>query len=209
MPGQMPSARVLLVEGGDEEHFLREWRKRIGTLPDFDVRRRQGFSDVIKGISSALKESGRVAVGAVLDANGDVESRWAEISAQLKVSNTGIPEHPDPNGTVWISPLSIRIGIWLMPDNQSPGEFEHFVRKLIPNDDDALSLADRYVADVVAVKMKFETAKMTKAQIRAWLAVQREPGLLGQAVRTGDLDLTAETLRDFQGWLERTFPISP
>lgn len=174
-------------------------------MPNFDIRRRRGFNDVIKGITSALKESGRTAVGAVLDANGEVESRWAEISTQLRISGAGTPEYPDPNGTVWISPLSIRIGIWLMPDNQSPGEFEHFVRKLIPHDDDMLLLAEQYAADAIAMEMKFEAKKMTKAQVRAWLAVQREPGLLGEAVRAGDLDLTTETLRDFQSWLERLF----
>lgn len=209
MPGPIPHARVLLVEGGDEEYFLREWRRRAGTLPDFDIRRRRGFNDVIGGINSALKESGRVAVGAVLDANGDVESRWTEMSTQLSASDTGMPIHPDPSGTIWVSPLSIRIGVWLMPDNRSPGEFEHFVRKLIPRDDDVLSLADRYVADVAAVKMKFDARKMTKAQIRAWLAVQREPGLLGEAVSAGDLDLTTKALRDFQDWLERLFADPP
>ena len=205
MPGPVPSARILLVEGSDEEYFLREWNNKPAFMTGVDICRRRGYGAVIAGMRSEIKVTGRIAVGAIMDANGDTESRWAQIMSGLGASGTGIPNQPSPGGTIWIGPMAIRIGVWLMPDNQSPGEFEHFIRDLIPSDDDTIALADRYVADAIAVRMRFAQEKMTKAQIRAWLAVRREPGLLGEAVKTGDLELTPATLGAFQVWLKTLF----
>ena len=79
----------------------------------------------------------RVAVGIVLDANDNVAARWQSLKdSKLEENNIALPDKPE---SFWHdhrrnSPTRRpRIGIWLMPDNQSTGELEDFIVKMIPD----------------------------------------------------------------------------
>ena len=169
----------------------------------FDIKRRRGAQEAISSFRSELKVSNREAVGLIVDADGDPIARWSEIATILSERYLNIPATPDTNGTVLRQKNEPNAGIWLMPDNQSPGEFEHFLINTLNLDDPHWPLAQRYVSDATMVRNLFEENRTVKAEFRAWLAVRREPGLLGEAVRAGDLNDKNDCVDALRAWLGR------
>lgn len=88
-----------------------------------------------------------------------------------------------------------------MPDNQSTGQLEDFVTKMIPADDPVWPLAREYIADIPQEHRQFKTAKTSRAELHAWLASREQPGLMGQAVGRGDLDIEGPLCRQFATWI--------
>lgn len=68
-----------------------------------------------------------------MDANDDLDARWSAVANRLRAENIEVPSSPERTGTIIDS--KPRVGIWLMPNNTSPGELENFVSEMIPNDD--------------------------------------------------------------------------
>ena len=81
------------------------------------------------------------------------------------------PEHPDIG--------SPRIGIWVMPDNQSVGELEDFVAQMIPDHDLVWPRSQTYIVDIPPPARKFADNKINKSQVHAWLAARSFPASWG------------------------------
>lgn len=205
MPGPAPPRHLLLVEGGDEEHFVRALQVLYANMPAFDVKRRSGAEAVLKGFATQLRVADRKAVGIVIDANGELSSRWAEIVERLPDEFNKNLLAPSPEGTILISSKGQRFGVWLMPDNQSEGELEHFIENLMFDDDQIWDQAQEFVSNIRSEDQLFEEDKRKKAEVRAWLAVRAKPGLLGEAVRADDLNLDASLAKAFATWLAELF----
>ena len=122
--------RVLLVEGQDDKHVVRHLCNRSQPMPAFDIRDKGGIDNLLASIGPEVKVPGRMAVGILPDANDDPEARWNALRHRLADQRFDLPERPDPDGTVIDG--SPRIGIWLWPDNQEPGELENFVEATVP-----------------------------------------------------------------------------
>jgi len=82
---------------------------------------------------------------------------------------------------------------------------EDFVRALIPGDDPLWPRARKYVADLPEEHRAFKPATRLKAQIHAWLAVRKQPGLIGAAIGDGQLDPDAPAATAFAMWLSKLF----
>ena len=206
MPGAHPKASVLIVEGGDEKYFVEALMTYIDQTNAVDILRRSGAEAAISSFRSELKVSNREAVGLIVDADDAPAARWSDIATILNERYSNIPAAPDMNGTVLERKNEPNAGVWIMPDNQSLGEFEHFLIKALRPNDPHWPLAQRYVNNAATVKRLFEEPKTTKAELRAWLAVRREPGLLGEAVRSGDLNLASDCVDALRAWLGRLYP---
>lgn len=206
MPGAHPKASVLIVEGGDEKYFIEVLMAQIVQTNAVEIIRRSGTEAAISSFRSQLKVSNREAVGLIVDADDAPMTRWSDIATILSGRYLNIPAAPDINGTVLKQRNEPNAGVWIMPDNQSPGEFEHFLIKTLRPNDPHWSLAQRYVNDAATAKRLFEETRTTKAELRAWLAVRREPGLLGEAARSGDLNLTSDCVDALRAWLGRLYP---
>ena len=172
-------------------------------MPEFDIRELGGFSQLKDAIRPEVKVSDRAAVGILADANLDPDGRWQAIRAQLTRVGINPPRRMAPGGA--IIEQEPRVGIWLMPDNTSPGELEDFVEKLIPQGDPIWPRAQRYIDDIPAVERKFTPNKVLRAQVHAWLATRSEPRMMGAAIRIGDLDATVPLAKEFTDWLRRLF----
>ena len=98
-----------------------------------------------------------------------------------------------------------RVGIWLMPDNQSPGEIEDFVAAMIPDGDPVRPLAERYIDGIPEADRKFAEGKIPRAKIHAWLAAREDPRRMGAAIGAGDLDTEVTLCQSFAAWLRRLF----
>ena len=206
----MPGRKILLVEGKDDEHVLKHicGNRGIPTLtsvePIGDAEKLlQNFPIRLK----ASKEEGD-AVGVVIDADTDLDARWQSIRDRLvNVGYKNTPQQPDPNGTVLPPPhgtLLPRAGIWIMPDNKTPGILEDFLRFLIPQPD---ALLDHAIASVNSVpEQRFSDLDKPKAVMHTWLAWQKEPGRpYGTAITARFLDAGLPQANVLVGWLRRLF----
>ena len=127
LPSPSPD-HILLVEGPDDKHVVLHLCLCHKMGPTFSIKDTEGFPNLSHSISSEIKAPGRLAVGILVDANGNVNDRWQAITAQLQKANVNPPSSPDPTGTIIAGQNGQpRVGIWLMPDNNASGELENFV----------------------------------------------------------------------------------
>ena len=186
--------QVLLVEGDDDVHVLRAICRGRG-IPEPEVvpPRDGGIDALLRMLPGRLQESSEPgdAVGVVVDADTCLDARWQAIRDRLAaVGYQDAPASPDPSGTVLEAPsgsLLPRVGVWLMPDNSTPGILEDFLRFLVPRPD---ALFDHAFASVASLpERRFVDNDEPKALIHTWLAWQAEPGRpYGTAIAARFLD---------------------
>ncbi|MEJ2387494.1 MAG: hypothetical protein P8Y27_09405 [Chromatiaceae bacterium] len=206
----MAVKRVLMVEGPDDEHVVKHvcGQRQLGTIEN--IHAYGGKDLLIDGIEARLKESDISALGILVDADEDLQARWAAVASRLSTAGyVGIPVSPTEEGTVIAAPagtLLPRVGIWLMPDNRLPGILEDFLQFLVPDGDPLLEHA-KHSIDTIPIRLcRFSKLKRPKALIHNWLAWQEEPGKpLGQAILARYLDPNLPAADVFADWLRRTF----
>ena len=206
MTGEPPS-QALLVEGVDDKHVVWHlYELRHQKSPSFGILDKGGFPDLKAAISPEIKSPNRTALGILADANDKPHDRWGEIAHQIEQAVGQAVELPTAVGsTGTIVEGKPRVGIWLMPDNLSPGELEDFIEQLIPAGDPVWPRAQRYIDDIPAGERKFKQKKVLRAKIHAWLAARKEPRKMGAAIGIGDLEATAPLAIRFTDWLQRLF----
>jgi hypothetical protein len=113
---------------------------------------------------------------------------------------------PSPDGTISAISSERLVGVWVMPDNRSSGILEDFIRFLVPCGDILFSRVCDFVQGLREEERRFTPARLPKAEIHAWLALQEEPGKpLGQAVTAKYLDAECAMAGQFASWLRRLF----
>ena len=219
-----PATGVLLVEGIDDKHMV--WQlcdrdpesfstTREGvffrvTLRDqsstFQIVEQDGRSNLLKAIGTQLKGNRQGPFGIVIDADDNLGKSWKEVVKEFGATGVQLPPSPDPDGTIIPQQDFIpKVGIWLMPDNQSHGELEDFAHLMIGQNDTVWPRSDGYIESVPKCDRKFDPDNIVKAKVHAWLATKKEPGRLGAAVGAGDLDVTGPLCKNFLDWLTRLF----
>jgi hypothetical protein len=209
--GAILSEQLLLVEGPNDQHVIWNLAKKYDIPETFSVEiaKDGGISSALESFQIELKKSKVKTLGIVIDADQNVASRWQAIrNILIRLHCQEIPEQPQSGG--WIQALSNelelpRLGVWLMPDNQSSGMLEDFVLNLIPPDDLLLAKAKSIVQEIEQEKLnKYKDSYHAKALIHTWLAWQETPGQpLGQAITKLQAD-TAIAAK-FVIWLNQLF----
>ena len=198
--------RVLLVEGQDDEHVVRHLCLRSQPMPPFHIENKLNVDTLLDSIKQEVRVPGRNAVGILVDANDDLNARWSAVANRLREGNIEVPRTPEPTGTLIEGTSRIpRVGIWLMPDNTSPGELENFVSEMIPNDDPVWPLAKDYIDGIPKSDRKFIEKKVPRAKVHAWLATREEPRKMGVAIRAQDLHVDGPLSTTFANWLRQLF----
>ena len=196
----------LLVEGKDEYHVIKHLAGSdlLGQMPEpVDCG---GIDPLLEQISPAVAQSGLEVLGIIVDANSDIGSRWQSIRHRLGTRGIVLPQNPDPAGTIVAETEdSPRVGVWLMPNNQSPGELEDFISEMVPSGDPVWPLAYEYIRGIPSEHRKFATNKEMRARVHAWLATRADPRPMGTAITARDLDITAPLAVQFTDWLRRLF----
>lgn len=209
MPSPESPTRVLLVEGSDEYHVIEQLRNRLARqslepLPEFSTRSQGGVERLLDAIEYGyVNAPGLSALGIIVDANDDRQARWRAVTDRLREAGVEPPGDPEPSGVIIEG--APRIGVWMMPDNKSPGELEDFIAKMIPPGDAIWPLSRSYVAGIPAAARRFAPGKTLRAQVHAWLAVREDPRRMGLAITAGDLDTGAEPCQSFVRWLRALF----
>lgn len=206
-----PNDPLLIVEGPNDKHVIRHLTQLGDPTLDFGIKDYEGIEGVLPRISIHIDESTRPAVGIVVDADTVPTESWLRVCGQIRNAQRAIsplPAYPDPNGTIIRedpSTGSPRVGIWLMPDNVSPGELEGFVSQMIPPTDRVWPLSRRYVNQIPYPERKFTETKTLRAQIHAWLATREDPRQMGLAIGARDLEVANSLSQRFLSWLTRLF----
>ena len=108
---------------------------------------------------------------------------------QILINSNLYSNIPDncPQGGAIIYPDNIddiKIGVWIMPDNDDNGMLEDFVAFLIPDGDKLLPEVDSVLANIEAKGLNmYKSIHHSKARIHTWLAWQEDPRTpMGSAV---------------------------
>ncbi len=195
--------RVLLVEGPDDKHVVGHLRQKNGLESVFCIRDKGNDRSVLDSIVPEFNAPGRISLGIMLDANSDPHGRWQAVANRLRDAGIQPPSAPSLHGTIIHG--SPRVGIWLMPDNQSGGELEDFVERMIPGNDVVWPLSQNYIDQIPKADRKFAEGKILRAKVHAWLAAREHPRRMGSAIGVGDLDVDVETTKKFVSWLRQLF----
>ena len=205
-PGSPTTVRILMVEGQDDRHVISHIVNRSQLELNFSISDREGIELLLEDIPLEVRASERVAVGIVVDRDTDPSSNWDAVRDPLLDEGFGVPRQPDPDGTIIPETDDLpRVGIWLMPDNQSTGELEDFVSEMIPDDDPVWPLSQDYIDGIPTADRKFTENKIQRAKVHAWLAAREDPRQMGQAIRARDLDVNGELCQKFVDWIRRLF----
>lgn len=231
-------ARKLVVEGDADKRIIPQLIAANGIQWEIKVpEKKKGFvveimqSGGYKNITSdfieteiqtlkiqALKRSSPVKVqsilGIIVDADYSAQQRWQSIrdrcSETRVLSNIDWPEHIPPEGFVKQVEPNLRLGIWIMPDNQAEGMIETFLAYLVPGEEtDPLW---RYTQEAVKtaqdLNAPFKEKHIDKAKIHTWLAWQDEPGQqLHGAVQQKILDPKHPRSKPFVDWFRRLYDL--
>ncbi|MCY4363629.1 MAG: hypothetical protein OXE42_15865 [Gammaproteobacteria bacterium] len=199
---------VLMVEGQDDKHVVSHICQRYSYKSPF-ISDKDDVNQLLESISTELKAPGRKAVGILVDANDDLQARWTSIKDRLSKVDIIIPKSPDPDGTIIEDTEDLpRVGIWLMPDNESQGYLEHFIEKMIPANDSVWPLSQQYIEGIPQKDRKFTERRTQKAKIHAWLAAREKPGLfIGTAIKAKELHTGGELITKFSSWLQKLYKL--
>lgn len=214
----MPRSRAnrLLVEGAKDRRLFPYLMEQNGVNwpkdhEPVEIKDLGGRSLSKSDASAILKESGLLRLGIVLDADNDANSSWQLIKGWFEDSFVDMPDRIRDTGFI-SEPNSrgVRIGAWIMPDNQTPGMLETFLKFLVREDDKPLfNYAERACAEAkTQFAAPFKDVHKDKARMHAFLAWQDEPGRqLHEAVDHAVLDPTSPHSRPFVTWFRELYQV--
>jgi len=175
--------RVLLVEGNDDEYVVRNLCAAHGREVDFAIEKTEqgsegsGVENLLAQIPVRLKSSELERLAILVDADQDASRRWQQIRDRVRRAGfPDVPDAPERNGTVVELNdgfRTIRLGVWIMPDNTLPGMLENFAAFLVPEDERMMPHVDRFLDGIPEEERLFAEIHRPKAAIHAYLAVQR------------------------------------
>jgi hypothetical protein len=229
----MADANVMLVEGPDDwnvffhllKHHYPGDQLAVTRQGDYRPRTAETFAgskhilfDIVQGdsifrpksLSAKLKASGLERLGIVVDADTDIQVRWGKLcDALVAFGYTDLPDAPAVGGTIIEQVNYPAVGIWVMPDNRTPGSVENFISLLKPVNDNLWLRAEKAVTEIPLQERLFKPQSLIKAHVHTWLAWQEEPGTpMGQAITKHYLNANAAAAVLLLDWLKRLFDLS-
>ena len=204
------SPRILLVEGQDDAHVVKQLVDRESGVDDFTIVVKDGLPNLLAGLPLEFESDTREVIGIIVDADSDTSRRWHDLQAKLK-GQVQLPTSMSVGGAIVDASEGVpRVGVWIMPNNIDAGELEDFIRRMIPETDAIWPRSQQYIEEIVeefptSPPRPFRDNKILRAQVHAWLATREAPRRMGQAIGRGDLDATVPVGTEFIGWLRRLF----
>ena len=204
---QIISDRLLVHEGKADIHILRALRgvRSIEGYQSFNLKGQRNRGGYFKGLALSPHfrtpvpgHAGPVrALAIVLDAEADAERTFTGVRDALL--NAGLPA-PDAPGDITDGPL--RVGVFLVPDNHSPGMIETLCLQSVAADP-AWACLDGYFQCFVD-HGGILPVNMDKARAQAFLATRPEPDLpVGLAAEEGYWNLGHPAFTPLAEFLQR------
>ena len=211
--------KILLVEGDEDKRVIPELIEANGinwgdSEKEWIVRIKAcgGIDNLLdkKLINTELKASNLKVLGIIIDADEQPEERWQGIRNCLIERFPEIPENLPNTGLIHQAQEDIKIGIWMMPDNQERGMLETFLKFLLPDNGDNLwDLTEQVCENAAEHGAPFKEYHKDKAKIHTWLAWQNPPGRqLHNAIMERILAPTSPRANDFIMWFQELFEVT-
>ncbi len=160
-------------------------------------------------ISSKLKESGVDTLGIVLDADDKFTARWTKIRALCADIFPTMPDEMPSDGLIIQNDDGMRFGVWIMPDNESRGMLETFLKYLVPNNSEpVLKHARLAIKEARKKGAPCRECHIDKALVHTWLAWQDPPGQpLGRALTMKMLNPHCDAAAPFVAWFRKLYSL--
>ena len=167
----------ILVEGNDECHVIPKLCFPHGlAISPGSFKNCQGYSELLQLIPVVLKSSGLTKLGVIIDANSNPLKRWQSVRTAFLREGISLPEDISPDGLIF-DEKGVRIGVWLMPNNEMSGTLENIIETLVPKGDKS---GGRVNVNIDAIETdalhKYPFQYTMKARIHSWRSCQEEPG---------------------------------
>lgn len=197
----------LLVEGNDDQHVVWALCEKFEVQQTFDVVDCEGISNLFAQVPIRFKQSGLQALGVIIDADIELKKRWQEIREILVTSGFDVPENLPQQGLCIENHDHVKVGVWVMPNNEMNGMLEDFISFLIPHDDHFLPIIHSTLEDIERQKLnRYSLNHKSKAIIHSWLAWQEDPGTpMGLSITKKYLNTSEENCAQLVNWLKRLF----
>ena len=208
----------MIVEGGDDRHsvigLMRAYIPWPDAEPEWPVVIDLGKSDseiLATGyITTYLKAPGLESLGVVLDADENpASSRYQRLHDLCQGMFPQIPRELPIDGLIVKNDEGKRLGIWIMPNNESGGSLETFLVQLVPDGDGPLW---KHVLDCIHVAIECgaecRECHLDKAKLYTWLAWQDPPGRSpGIALTKKTLDPHSSHAATFVEWFRKLYKL--
>ena len=207
---------LLLVEGNDDFHVIHSLCKQF-TIPVrnlenpeggiFSVVECKGIDKLFEQIAVRFKSSQTIStIGVIIDADADLQSRWATLQDILKEIGFNLPKD-FPNTGLVLQEGRLKVGVWIMPNNKLDGMLEDFISFLVPKDDKLLPIVHSTLGEIEKLQLnKYTPIHKSKAVIHSWLAWQEDPGTpMGLSITKRYLTTEEETCLLLIKWINELF----
>jgi hypothetical protein len=210
--------KLLIVEGVDDKHSViglmkdhTEWPEEPEKWPVW-VKVGRSVDEILTTgyLSGEVKASRVTTIGVMLDADINPDGRYQRIQQLLSLLFPALPVTMPIEGLVLANDDDKRLGVWLMPDNQTIGDLETFLRYLVPDAQKALwELACENVSNARQHGAPCRDTHVPKANLYTWLSWQDPPGQSpGRALTKKILDPQSPYADAFVAWFKRLYQLS-
>jgi hypothetical protein len=210
--------KLLIVEGMDDRHSVVGLMKNHIHWPE-EPRDWPVYIEVGKSVeeilaadylSTEMKASHVTTMGVMLDADEYAIGRYQRIQQLMTGLFPTLPVTMQQGGLVIENLDGKRFGLWLMPDNESEGDLETFLKYLVPKEQDEIwNLACDSVKGARNKGAPCHDSHVPKANLYTWLAWQEPPGQSpGLALTKRILDPQSPYAGAFVAWFKDLYRIA-
>jgi hypothetical protein len=206
----------LIVEGFDDLQSVAALMSAHVPWPE-DKNKAPVWIEISYGIEAILQESFLKTklrdrdvrtLGVMFDADTKPAGRYSTISSlceQFFEFPAGLPKE----GLVLENSDQKRFGIWIMPDNESEGDMETFLKYLVPNSSEPIwDYAVESVKTAKGMGCQFRHNHLPKANLYTWLAWHDPPGQSpGRALTKKALDPHCPSATRFVDWFRKLYQL--
>ncbi len=198
--------QILLVEGIDDKHVMFALFEKYKVNESFSVIDCKGVTNLFQQIPVRFKQSGIDTIGIILDADTDIGARWQAVKDRVNTQFDNLP-NDIPNDGLVIGNGVQKLGVWIMPNNDTNGMLEDYMKFLIPDEDDLIPEVRRFTEDIESKELnRYSNIHKSKAEIHMWLALQESPGTpLGLSITKRYLDLDEGKTENLITWVNQLF----
>lgn len=199
--------KKLLLEGNDDQHVIWALCEKFSIPETFDVIDCEGIDKLNEQIPVRFKQSGIESLGIIIDADSEIKSRWTSLRSLLSAQSFNVPDELPLTGLVLKNDSNIKVGVWIMPNNNLNGMLEDFISFLVPKDDKLLPIVNSTLEDIERKELnKYASIHKSKAVIHSWLAWQEDPGTpMGLGITKRYLTTDEATCSLLIKWVDELF----
>ena len=184
------------------------WPKDKNQVP-VNIKIGKSVTEILEDgyLSTVLKAPGVKATGIMIDADTDPRSRYNSLRAICLGMFPTLPDVLPMSGL--IVPGTMRLGIWIMPDNFSSGSLETFLKFLVPVE--AMPIWQHAQASATTARTmgaECRASHVEKSDLFTWLAWQDPPGQYpGRALTKKVLDPKSPNASTFVKWFRDLYQL--